>query len=582
MAKKAALFLARAPRYGRGRGEMMITHSSLYHSTGRAVIRHALKAAVVCVAVVLTGCMEELYGPLDNPVDPNGDDYQGFDTVAEADEIEAQSWSEDTTSGTLRLVGTAVVAATGYHIQVATDDSFDSAALIYEDEALGSDGNTTEIDAGTVPFGTHYWRIRAEVDGSWGIWSAPLEITRPVRTYTVSFNSNGGTAVPPQTIEERSTVTEPTAPTKSGFIFGGWFTDDDTFSTSWDFANDTVIGDLTLHASWLPIPKILAADGASDDLFGYSVAISGDYAIVGARLDDDNGSDSGSAYIFRRTGTNSWDGGTKILPSDGASDDQFGFSVAISGDYAIVGAQGDDDNSSESGSAYIFRRTGTNSWDGGTKILPSDGDFRELFGHSVAISGDYAIVGALNDDDNGSDSGSAYIFRRTGTTSWDGGTEILPSDGASDDEFGNSVAISGDYAIVGARLDDDNGSASGSAYIFRRTGTNSWDGGTKILPSDGASFDRFGYSVAISGGYAIVGARFDEDNGGLSGSAYMFRRTGTNSWDGGTKILPSDGASDDFFGDSVAISGDYAIVAASGDDDNGSNSGSAYITRVAP
>ena len=334
-----------------------------------------------------------------------------------------------------------------------------------------------------------------------------------------------------------------------------------------DFRNQLIIKDFDAGT------KILASDAIADDRFGWSAAISGDYAIVGVRWSDDGGANSGSAYIFRRTGTNTWDAGTKILASDRAAQDYFGNSVGISGDYAIVGAFGKNN----SGSAYIFRRTGTNTWDAGTKILSSDIAVDDFFGYSVAISGDYAIVGAYGDDDRGGASGSAYIFRRTGTNTWDAGTKILASDGAADDFFGYSVGISGDYAIVGAWGNGDGGSLSGSAYIFRRTGTNTWDAGTKILASDAASADSFGRSVGISGDYAIVGAFGNDDGGANSGSTYIFRRTGTNTWDAGTKILASDPAADDLFGYSVGISGDYAIVGAVGNDDGGSFSGSAYI-----
>jgi len=324
--------------------------------------------------------------------------------------------------------------------------------------------------------------------------------------------------------------------------------------------------------------KLLAYDAAAGDQFGYSVAISGDYAIAGAYLNDDGGSSSGSAYIFRRTGTNTWDAGTKIVASDAAADDYFGTSIGISGDYAIVGATGNDDGGTSSGSAYIFRRTDINTWDAGTKIVASDAAADDYFGASVAISGDYAIVGANGNDDGGNNSGSAYIFRRTGTNTWDAGTKILASDPALGDLFGYRVGISGDYAIVGAAFNDDPGD-SGSAYIFRRTGTNTWDAGTKIVASDAALGDQFGRSVSISGDYAIVGAPYDDDAGGSSGSAYIFRRTGTNTWDAGTKILSSDLAQGDFFGYSVAISGNTAIVGAYADDDGGSASGSAYIFR---
>ena len=264
--------------------------------------------------------------------------------------------------------------------------------------------------------------------------------------------------------------------------------------------------------------KITASDGAAADFFGWSVSISGDYAVVGAFGDDDNGEEAGSAYIFKRNGT-FWAQEAKLLPSDGEVIDRFGFSVSISGDYTIVGAPNDDDNGTLSGSAYVYKRTGT-SWAQEAKLLPADGAAIDEFGRSVSISGDYAVVGAWRDDDNGFGSGSAYLFHRSGT-SWEQEAKLLPSDGAAADRFGGSVSISGDYAVVGARGDDDNGSFSGSAYVFKRTGT-SWEQEAKLLPSDGAAADLFGV-VSISGGdYAVGGARLDDDNGDNSGSAYLY------------------------------------------------------------
>jgi hypothetical protein len=326
--------------------------------------------------------------------------------------------------------------------------------------------------------------------------------------------------------------------------------------------------------------KLLAYDAAAGDQFGFrAVAISGDYVIVGAYGNDDMGSSSGSAYIFRRTGTNEWDGGTKIVASDAYAADYFGIGVAIDGDYAVVGAYGNDDRGSISGSAYIFRRTGTNTWDAGTKILASDGAASDQFGRSVGISGDYVIVGAFGNDDGGSASGSAYIFRRTGTNEWDGGTKIVASDATAGDGFAFRVDISGDYAIAGAADNDDGFTASGSAYIFHRTGTNTWDAGTKILASDAYASDYFGWSVAIGGDYAVVGAYGNDDGASATGSAYIFRRTGTNTWDAGTKILAPDAAQSDQFGRSVAIDGNTAVVGAYQNDDAGTSSGSAYIFR---
>jgi hypothetical protein len=322
-------------------------------------------------------------------------------------------------------------------------------------------------------------------------------------------------------------------------------------------------------SDWDQTAKLTASDGAANDWFGCSVSVSGDYAIVGAYQDDDKGDNSGSAYIFMWNGTN-WVEQQKLLASDGAANDYFGSSVSISGDYAIVGAYGDDGSK---GSAYIFLRSGT-SWSQQAKLTASDGNAWDRFGNSVSISGNYAIVGAYYDDDKGSDSGSAYIFKRDGTT-WSQQAKLTASDGAANDWFGWSVSISGDYAIVGAHYDDDNGADSGSAYIFKRGGT-SWSEQDKLTASDGAAGDRFGWSVSVSGDYAIVGAYLDDDKGNSSGSAYIFKRDGS-TWSEEAKLTASDGAGSDWFGYSVSIGNGYIIAGAWSDDDNGTNSGSAYM-----
>ncbi len=260
-------------------------------------------------------------------------------------------------------------------------------------------------------------------------------------------------------------------------------------------------------------------------------------------VDDDAGSESGSAYVFVRSGT-TWSQQAKLTAFDAAAIDQFGYSVAISGDTAIVGAYGDDDAGSASGSAYVFVRSGT-TWSQQAKLTALDAAASDQFGYSVAISGDTAIVGAYLDDDAGSASGSAYVFVRSGTT-WSQQAKLTASDGAASDLFGYSVAISGDTAIVGAYGDDDAGSDSGSAYVFVRSGTT-WSQQAKLTALDAAAVDCFGYSVAISGDTAIVGAYLDDDAGSASGSAYVFVRSGT-TWSQQAKLTASDGAASDQFG----------------------------------
>ena len=319
---------------------------------------------------------------------------------------------------------------------------------------------------------------------------------------------------------------------------------------------------------WTQQAKLLASDGATDDLFGRSVSISGDTAIVGGELDDDLGNWSGSTYVFEKVG-GVWTQQAKLLASDGAADDRFGISVSISGDTALVGAYQDDDLGEDSGSAYIFKEVG-GVWTQTAKLLASDGAARDWFGYSVSICGDTAIVGAIYDNDPGADRGSAYIFQKVGGV-WTQTVKLRASDGAARDMFGESVSISGDTAIVGAMGDDE---YRGSAYIFEKVG-GVWMQQAKLLASDGAGGERFGESVSISGDTAIVGAEFDDDLGNFSGAAYVYEKVG-GAWTQTAKLLASDGAADDWFGISVSISGDTAIVGACGDDDLGFNSGSAY------
>ena len=274
--------------------------------------------------------------------------------------------------------------------------------------------------------------------------------------------------------------------------------------------------------------EFLAADGAPGDQFGYSVALSGDTAVFGARFDDDdvNGVDSGSAYVFTRSGT-TWSLQAKLTAADGAAGDQFGYSVAIASDTVVITANADDDdvNGVDSGSAYVFTRSGT-TWSQQAKLTGADGAAGDLFGVRVAISGDTALIGARFDDDdiNGVDSGSAYVFTRSGTA-WSQQARLTAADGAAGDWFGYSVALSGDTALIGAHFVDDdvNGIDSGAAFVFTRSGT-AWSQYAKLTPADGAAGDQFGGRVAMSGNTAVIGARLVDDvvRGVDSGSAYVF------------------------------------------------------------
>ena len=311
--------------------------------------------------------------------------------------------------------------------------------------------------------------------------------------------------------------------------------------------------------------KLTADDTAANDRFGSSVSISGNTAIVGAWGNDDGGSDSGSAYLFDVTTGNQL---AKLTADDAAEDDNFGSPVSISGNTAIVGAWGNDDGGSNSGSAYLFDVTTGNQL---AKLTADDAAEDDNFGSSVSISGNTAIVGAGGNDDGGSNSGSAYLFD---VTTGNQLAKLTADDAAEDDNFGSSVSISGNTAIVGAVGNDDGGSNSGSAYLFDVTTGNQL---TKLTADDAAAYDLFGSSVSISGNTVIVGAWGNDDGGSYSGSAYLFDMTTGNQL---AKLTADDAAAGDWLGYSVSISDNTAIVGAWGNDDGGSNSGSAYLFDV--
>ena len=274
---------------------------------------------------------------------------------------------------------------------------------------------------------------------------------------------------------------------------------------------------------------------------------------------------------------------TKLLPSGGGPNYLFGNKVAICGDTTVIGSFEDDTNGLNAGSAYLFRySTAAGRMQEETKLLPSDGDPWDFFGNSVAISGDVALIGAYADTDNGLWSGSAYVFRYdSGSGSWVEEQKLLPSDGAECDEFGASVAIYGNVALIGAYGDE---SYLGSAYIFRYDpGSGSWVEEDKLVASDGAANDWFGQDVALSDDTAVIGARYTNDNGNNSGSAYLFRYDpGSGSWQEEKKLLASNGEANDLFGCAVAISGGRVLIGARYADHNGHDSGSAYIFRCDP
>jgi T5SS/PEP-CTERM-associated repeat protein len=375
--------------------------------------------------------------------------------------------------------------------------------------------------------------------------------------------------------------------------------------------------------SWMQQAYLKASNTEANDLFGFSVAVSGDTIAVSAIGESSNATGvngnqsnnssvgSGATYVFVRNGTN-WTQQAYLKASNTGAGDQFGTSVALSGDTLVVGARledsnttgingnGSDNSAAESGAAYVFRRSGTN-WIQQAYLKASNTGATDQFGNSVAVSGDLVVVGAFSEDSNaigvngdGSDnsasgSGAAYVFARTGTI-WTQQAYLKASNTEPGDSFGTAVAVSGETIVVGADAEDSNATGvngsqnnngainSGAAYVFVRSGTN-WSQQAYLKASNTEASDFFGDSVSVSGNTIVVGAPFEDGNAtgfngnqtnnsaSVSGAAYVFVHSGTN-WIQQDYLKASNAESGDIFADTVAVSGGTIVIGATGESSN--------------
>ena len=400
---------------------------------------------------------------------------------------------------------------------------------------------------------------------------------------------------------------------------------------------------VTIDPTFAQQAYLKAFNSDENDNFGHTVAVSGDTVVVGAFLEDSNATgingdetnnlafDSGAAYVFVRSGS-SWVQQAYLKASNSEQGDQFGYSVAVSGDTVVVGARfedsdsdvigiGQDDNSVVfAGAAYVFVRNGAGVWSQQAYLKASNSDEGDLFGSAVAISSDTVVVGAPGessgaDDINGNqadnsvgDAGAAYVFVRNGAGVWSQQAYLKAFNSRAIDLFGFSVAVSDDTVVVGARFEnsdsdvinagEDNNLApdAGAAYVFARSGT-SWtqQAYLKAFNSDGGDF--FGSSVGVSDDTVVVGAPGessdpdigDEDDNSAAdaGASYVFVRDGSGIWSQQAYLKSTNSDAGDEFGHSVGISGDTLVIGAyledgdpdiGGQDDNSADeAGAAYV-----
>ncbi|MFO0860837.1 MAG: hypothetical protein U0570_09800 [Phycisphaerales bacterium] len=317
-----------------------------------------------------------------------------------------------------------------------------------------------------------------------------------------------------------------------------------------------------VSAAWNPEGTLTASDGAANDTFGSSVAIAGDTIIVGAPgKASGTATYQGAVYVFTRSGA-TWTQQAKLTATDGAAGDNFGCSVAIFGDTAIVGAYGKSGGANfYQGAAYVFVRTGS-SWTQQAKLTASDGAANDFFGVSVSLGLDAAAIGADGKTISGATAqGAAYVFKRTGTA-WAQQARLVAQDGVAGDYFGTSVSLSGSSLAVGALYKASGANAyQGAGYVFLSSGV-SWTQQAKLTASDGGAFDYFGSSCVLSGDSVAFGAPNQTIGANpAQGSAYVYVRSGA-TWTQQSKLLSAAGLSDEWFGASVAFAGSAAVTGA--------------------
>ncbi len=391
-------------------------------------------------------------------------------------------------------------------------------------------------------------------------------------------------------------------------VVGAPLEDQDSNGENWiSAAGSAYVYEKDTNGDWNQIQKLSASSRNTNNKFGYSVACSEDIIVISAYLEDIDGyEDCGTVYIFSKQTDGTWTQKQKLIAPDKNTNDYFGYSISISNNYLVIGAYNAYvDGNNKAGAAYIYKQNEDETWSATQKISASDNNAEDYFGYSVSIDQNHILIGAEGEDEDQNQSnyidfaGSAYIFElNTESDTWNQMQKIVSSDRQASDCFGHSVAISGNYAIIGAYKEDEDVSGtntlseSGSAYIFKCDNSNNWSQIQKIVAPDRNVSDNFGNSVALCNNLAAIGSR-NEDEDALetnptseSGSAYCFKLNESGTWNLFQKIKASDYEETDVFGSSVSISGNNIFIGAYLEDHDAdglntkSEAGSAYIFNL--
>lgn len=317
---------------------------------------------------------------------------------------------------------------------------------------------------------------------------------------------------------------------------------------------------------WIQEATLRSHDVRRHVRFGYSGAISGDVAAIGAEY-------ANTVTIFEYGADGEWTQKATLRPADVRRHQLFGVRLSFSCDLLLVGAQQDSEIGVDGGAAYVFRRGTDGEWRQVAKLVSHDLRPRDQLGAAVAISGTTAIVGSRHNDNN---TGSAYLFQPNAEGEWREVAKLKSDQPRPFGQFGISVAISGDTAVVGEWLDDDSAPNSGAAHVFERNEQGVWKHVQKLKASDPTNEDQFGYSVAVCGPRVLIGMLRLVDGKRCAGS-YLFHRNEHGRWFQTVKFVPTDAAPMNKFGSSVTMTNDHAVIGAESNSTTVADGGAAYV-----
>jgi len=341
------------------------------------------------------------------------------------------------------------------------------------------------------------------------------------------------------------------------------------YDSNSNFTRYVYIFNKNATGEWQQVQKLVAEDGWS---FSGAISLYGDTAMIAATQATDN-----VVYVYNLDINNNWVLFETLVTADNGHE-KLGSAISLQEDLALIGAYGVNGDGDSTGAAYIFERDQDNHWIEIQKITADTVQVNDHFSSSVSLSGNSVLIGAWNGSENGFSSGVAYVFQQDANQQWLQQAKLVAADANVDDLFGSSVSLDGDTALIGAFRTDSNGASSGSAYVFGRDNQGDWSEIQELTANDATTIAQFGHSVSLKGETALIGAWADSEAASYAGAAYVFSKSNAGVWAQQSKIIAPDAAVDEAFGNAVVLTSDTIMVGT--DLEDGDSFGSVYFIKT--